>query len=160
VSRLAQLELALGELRRSYDRLSDNADRIDQKAAWLLNSSNIIVGLFGLLQLTLLREGQPAVYWIGVVLLILSYVGVIWVCIRVLAPRPYRFPITSNWAAISKDIIEQDTDKAYAAAISSYVEHIPRNRDLNEEKARQLRIAAILLAFIIVLLVCLGVLPR
>ena len=96
MSRLPQLQLALEEMRRSYDQLGDNADRIDQKASWLLGSSNIIVGLFGLLQLTLLREGQPCVYWVGVTLLLIAYIGLIWTCIRAIAPRRFRFPITSD----------------------------------------------------------------
>lgn len=160
MNRLAQLELSLKELRRYYDLLCDNADRIDQKASWLLNSSSIIVGLFGMLQLTLLHSGQICIYWVGVVLLLLAYIGLILTCVRILSPRPYKFPITAKWEAISNDILEKETDEAYATAISSYLEHILNNRQINEGKARDLRTAAFILTFIIVLLVILGLLPR
>ncbi len=140
--------------------LTINSDQIDQKAGWLLNSSNIIVGLFGLLQLTLLRGGQPCLYWVGVTLLVISYLALIWTCVIVLAPRPYKFPVDTKWETISQRIVEVDEEQAYATLISSYVEHIPHNQSLNEEKARKLRIAAILLAFIVALLVALGLVPR
>jgi len=154
--RLPQSQLALEEMRRSYDLLINNADSMDQKASWLLGSSSWIVALFGLLQLTALPQGQSSIYCVGIVLVIACYGGLVWICVSVLRPRSYKYPITADWDTISNGILQSDHEAAYHKAISSYVEQIPNNRRINEGKARGLRIGTILLGFMITALLLLG----
>ncbi len=79
-------QIVLDELRRAFDQYNDSANRLDDKAAGMLAASNIFIGLFSLLQLTLLKPGQGYMYWTGIILALGGYVALVWSCIKVLSP--------------------------------------------------------------------------
>jgi len=155
-----QLQLALEEMRRSYDQFSTSADQLDAKAGTLLSSSSLILGLFALLQLTLAREGQSCLYWVGLSAVISGYVGLVYLCSSVLIPRQYLFPTPADWDILSASILKGTAKAAYSTVISSYVERIPHNRQINDTKARRVRLASWLLSAIVVLIVLLSLVPR
>ena len=154
------LRLALDEMRRSYDLHSANADRLDQKAAWLLNSSSIVLGLFAFLNLSLLDEQQSWTYWITITLALIGYGVLVWACSTALSPQVYVFPVPANWDAISQGIIGLPIEESLTKLLSTYVEYIPRNGEFNSRKASRVRIATLLLPAIVILVFLASILPR
>src|SRR5438034_157728 len=86
-------ELALEEMRRAFHEHSTASDVLDQKSSALLSSASLILGLFGILQLTLLKPGQSPWYWAGLGVAVLLYIGMIVLSTNALIPRSFKLPI-------------------------------------------------------------------
>lgn len=145
--------LALEEMRLAFQEHSNASNVLDQKASVLLNSASLILGLFGILQLTLPKAGQSPLYWIAIMLALALYLGIILISTNALLPRTYQAPIRADWNVLSENILMLEPRDALLKLLSGYVEYIPQNRKLNKQKACRIRIAAWLLAFIIIILV-------
>jgi hypothetical protein len=153
-------QIVLDELRRAFDQYTNSADRLDEKANGILSVSNVFIGLFALLQLILLEPGQGYVYWVGIIMVLVGYSALIWVCTRVLTPREYKSTIAADWETLSTYLLEEESQTAYDNIISTYIESISQNRRINQEKARYLHIASRLFPSLIMALFMLSLMPR
>ena len=153
-------ELALEEMRRSYQEYGQAADQLDQKLSTLLANASLILGLFAVLQLSLIRPGQSWLYNLGVALVIIAYLVLLSIVLSAYNPKVYKTPVQAEWDVLSQGFFTKAYQESLLILTSSYVERIKVNRKINADKATQVRIATSLLAVIILLLFVLSILPR
>jgi len=155
--------LALEELRRTFDQYAAAADALDAKAMGLLSSSSLIIGLFSLLQLSFIKSGQSeqsCVYQIGVILIIIGYVGLVTLCIKTLRPREYKNTIPADWDDLVNHFLAKENSQAVDTLLSTYLSSIEENRRTNREKAKHLNRAAQIFSVLVVGLFLLSSLPH
>lgn len=152
--------LALEELRRAYDIQNSANDLIDQKAAGVLGNASMILGLFGLLQLTLLRDGQPALYQAGLLVILGLYATLIVLVAATLYPNTFKTPIKADWDVVWQSVLGQADNDADLSMISGYIDTVQALRAINARKSVYARAAHIMLPAIVVGILLLGVLPR
>jgi len=153
-------ELALEEMRRSFSEYKKAADVLDQKVNTLLNTASLVIGLFGLLNIRLLENGQPAYYWVGFIVVVLLYLSMIALCTNALQPAEYMNPIKADWDVVHDNILILSPKEAVLKMISGYIEYIPHNKRVNEIKAKKVRISTWLFGIIVVLLFTLSLSVR
>lgn len=151
-------QLAIDELRRSYDNHNNSSDMIDRKAGALLNSSSLIVSLFTLLKLDLILSGQDPLYIIGIGLVFITYGLLIFFIIQAIRPRKYRTPI--NFDEIDTIIFDQSSDNAEKSLVIGYIDSIKINQEINKKKYSNVFIASWLLFIIVIILLIVTLLPR
>lgn len=152
--------MVLEELRRTFDQYAHSADILDDKAQGLLSASSIVMGLFSLLQLSLVGPGQSLIYQTGVVLIIIGYLIIIALCINVLHPRKYKNAISTDWNTLSSYLLDKENSQAYETLISTYLASIEENKKMNLEKARRLNLAVKILPMLIVGMFILSLFPH
>ena len=137
---LAKEKMVLVEMHLLYRKYDTDADHLDTKASYLLSSSSLIITLFGLLQLTLLKQPQPILYQIllgGLFLLFFLLIGAV---LKVLFPKKYKTVFEENWDGVEKSILHQNDEKAaIMQVIGNYLDRIQHNKNINDKKALLLR---------------------
>lgn len=153
---LEQERLVLEELRRSYDILSRSSDTLDRKAGTFLAGAGLITALFGALQIQGFAKSQAIDSTVLLILALGSFLALVFLCTSALWAKAYRIPIPSDWKVLDLRLLQKPMRAALRTMISSYVEHIPFNRDLNGKKADRIRIASFLLFSLVGLSIVLG----
>jgi hypothetical protein len=149
-------ELALTEMRQTYQNCNATSDNLDQKSTALLSSASLILGLFGVLQLETFKAGQSPVYWFMLIVAVALYIGMLVLCTNSIMPRDYMTPIKSDWNVLGEYILAKAPRDAVLTLLNGYVTQIPRNRQQNDAKAERIRWASWCLVGIVIVLLALS----
>ena len=155
-----QQKLALEELRRGYDVLAGSSNTLDQKAGSLLGSASLVTGLFGTLQIALIRPDQSPWYWVGIVLVLLAFLALLAICTSTFWAKSYKIPLKADWAVIYSNVLSLSPSESIEKMIASYITWNSYNRKLNAQKAGRLRWASALLFLIVAILMLLSISPH
>ncbi|GEM_PF-4729695 len=123
--------LALQEIKEMYAQGMDAVEVLANKATSLLANSGLILTLFGILQLALLKLGQPVWYQIGLALVIGLYAAAVILFLIVLAPRNYRMAFVADWEGVDKAILKLDAEKVLLQLMANYLERIQHNDSIH-----------------------------
>lgn len=152
--------LALEEMRQMYQQVSQAGDALDNKASSMLDNASLILGLFGVLQITLFKQGQSPLYQIMLALIVILYLLMVALSMNAITPRIFRTPIKADWDVLSEHLLIKKERDATLKLISGYVEQIEYNKVQNERKAKRVQWAMIIFFTIIFLLLVLSIIPR
>ena len=122
-------EAAVIELRRVFDQYATAANVLDAKALGVLLAASVITGINEVAHQT------P---------LLLVYFAIAAFCLNVIRPRKYRNAIATNWNDLNAYFLQKEEGKAYEILVSTYLAAIEANKRINAEKARYLKISAVL----------------
>jgi len=153
-------KLALEEMRRSFDLNDNSSDVLDQKASSILGNSSVIIGIFMTLHIALITTPKTTLYWMGILLLLGTYLVLVILCASAFWPTNYRRPIQINWETISTEILSTSAKNVNQRLISSYINCINYNKEKNNQKATRIKIASFLMFAIICILGIISIVPN
>ena len=154
----AKKELALKEVYHIYTRYDADATQLDTKVGGLLSSSSLILTLFGVLQLNLVNNAQPKLYQELLILVVVLYLTLVVLTLLALIPQGYKTVFQENWEGVNKSILQPDDPTIQL--IANYLDRIKYNKGINDRKAKLLKIATIVFALLIVLIVIMSLFVR
>lgn len=152
--------LALQEIKEMYAQGMDAVEVLANKATSLLANSGLILTLFGILQIALLKIGQPVWYQIGLALVIGLYTVAVILFLVVLAPCDYRMAFVTNWEGVDKAILKLDDEKVLLQLMANYMERIRHNDAVHHRNVVCYQWAIRLFGITTILLVALSLLAQ
>lgn len=150
---LPSRRLVLQELRVTWAHQIETSDALDSKIVNLLGSASLIISLMVTLQTAIdIRHGVP--YWVGFFTVLTMYGGLLFVTLKALRPTNFYTPIPSTWEEVHERYFGLNESDATDLLISTHLEMIARNVHPLRLKSRHVKIAAALLAVIVLSLLC------
>ena len=150
-------KLALDEIKQIHEHFYSVGDIVDGKALGLLSSSSLILTLFGILQTTFDLSEQSVLYYIGLVLTILLFLALVWLVMKVIAPKKYRLVFEATWDGVEKAVLHQKESDVYYQLIANYLARIQYNKEISIRKSKLLRAITGIFVLIIVLIIILSI---
>lgn len=160
ISYLETETLALQEVKEMYAHIQAAIELLASKAMALLQGSAILLTLFGMLQIELLKQGQPLWYQIGLVLTIVIYATTVVLLLHVLAPQTYRMAIDADWDTLGSVIRNHTLEHATTQLISNYMDCIQHNDIIHHRNVQRYKWATRLFGIVVVILVGLSLLAQ
>lgn len=153
-----RLKLALEEARNTYDIHSHTSDILDRKAAGLLSSASLIVGLFSLLELNSMFSSENKIFIFLFLIILGLYFFLLLNIILAINPRDYRTPIGT--AEFDEILIEQPPTMALESIKIGYIASAEKYKENNQKKSNRVRAASWLLFAIAALVFILLLSPQ
>jgi hypothetical protein len=152
--------LALREVKEMYAQMQKAIELLASKAMALLQGSAILLTLFGVLQIELLKQGQPLWYQSGLVLTIVVYAVTVVLLLLALAPRVYRMALDADWDSLDKAIRNHTLEHAMTQLLSNYLDRIQYNDSIHHRNIQCYKWATRLFGVVVVILVGLSLLAQ
>ncbi len=148
--------LALQEIKEMYARDLNAVEVLANKAVALFSNSGLILTLFGVLQLSLLRENQPVWYKAGVVAIVSIYTIVVVLLLLILSPRSYSMALKANWDGVDEAVRNNPLERALAQLLSNYMAAMQENGIIHHRNIIRYKWATGLFGAIIIAIVALS----